>query len=251
MYCIKTFITSCSVFLLLCISMSAWSHPEDDFCNDGGLDPLLCAELAALDSETATNNPAQINIDIARSPIQTLLLYIKLGMEHILPLGLDHLLFVLALLLSTYHLPRLLLYISIFTLAHSITLILSYANIITIGGPWIEVLIALSIVFVAVENIFLKNISAMWRVVIIFLFGLLHGMGFAGALRDLNVPDEYFFTGLLGFNLGVEIAQVGFALVVFTALAYWMKKSWYRQRIVIPLNVAISLIGSWWVYTRI
>lgn len=213
------------------------------------MDPLLCAELAALDSPAEIHSP-KVVIEIERGISETLGLYIKLGVEHILPAGADHLLFVLALLLSTSHFKRLLLQISLFTLAHSVTLILAALSLITFSGSVVEVLIALSIAIVGLENIVFKKMMP-WRLWIIFVFGLLHGLGFAGALQDTGLPKEHLIWSLLGFNLGVEIAQLLFAAFAFLLLYLWMKKTWYRKRISIPASVLISLVALWWVVERV
>ena len=236
-------------FLALFISTLAYAHPEDEFCQDVEMDPLLCAQLAELDRATTTNSPLpEINLD--RSPVETALLYTKLGVEHILPMGLDHLAFVLALLLSSTALRPLIIQISLFTLAHSVTLILGVLGILVLQGTWVEVAIAFSIVFVAVENIFIKSLRY-WRSLIVFCFGLLHGLGFAGALSELGIPDNHFISALLGFNVGVEIGQLSFALVVFFILYKFMKKDWYFRFIVAPGSLMIAALGCYWIIERL
>jgi hypothetical protein len=236
--------------MLLLVCARVLAHPEDEFCMDSAMDPLLCAQLAALDAAEPSKYGELPEIRLDRSPLATAALYIRLGVEHILPMGADHLLFVLAILLSTARLGALLLQISLFTLAHSITLILSVAGVITPAGAWVEVAIALTIAFVGIENIALRKLSA-WRPLLVFCFGLLHGLGFAGALRELGIPDGHFFAALVGFNLGVEIAQLGFALVVFLLLWKFMGKAWYRLRLVLPLSVGIALLGLFWAGQRL
>ena len=243
--------TFIGVLLLLLFSALAFAHPEDEFCNDAEMDPLLCAQLAAMDRPAnADSNYVLPEIKLDRSPLETALLYTKLGVEHILPMGLDHLAFVLALLLSSSAFRPLLIQISLFTLAHSVTLALGVLGILVLEGTWVEVAIAFSIVFVAVENIFLKSLK-FWRPLIVFCFGLLHGLGFAGALSELGIPDDHFVSALVGFNLGVEIGQLSFALVVFLALAKFIKRSWYKQFIVIPGSLLVAALGCFWVVERL
>lgn len=235
------------LLIVFCAQVSA--HPEDEFCLDTEMDPLLCAQLAELDRPAAANSSLP-EIKLDRSPIETAMLYTKLGVEHILPMGLDHLAFVLALLLSSSAFRPLLIQISLFTLAHSVTLVLGVLGILVLQGTWVEVAIAFSIVFVAVENIFIKSLKY-WRSLLVFCFGLLHGLGFAGALSELGIPNEHFVSALVGFNIGVEIGQISFALIVFLILFKFLKKAWYQQFIVIPGSLIVAMLGSYWVFERI
>src|SRR5262249_51916160 len=138
--------------------------------------------------------------------------YLELGVEHIL-LGFDHVLFVLALILSAGRVGSLLAIITAFTLAHSITLALSVLPIVTLPSRFVEPVIALSIAYVAAENILKKGaVSRRWAVS--FLFGLVHGFGFAGALREVGLPADGLAAALVGFNLGVEIGQAAIIAAV-------------------------------------
>lgn len=240
------------VSLLMAIfSGLALAHPEDEFCGDADMDPLLCAQLEALDrpAEKVSDYPLP-DKTLNRSLFDTGLLYVKLGVEHIVPMGLDHLLFVLALLLSSSRLKSLIVNISLFTLAHSITLIMGVLGVIVLQGLWVEVAIALSIVFVAVENLLFSSLKR-WRFVVVFGFGLLHGLGFAGALSEIGIPGDHYVSALLGFNVGVEIGQLGFALLVFVFLYPFMKKTWYKKLIVTPISLMIALVGLYWAIERI
>ena len=129
--------------------------------------------------------------------------YLWLGYTHILPKGLDHILFVLGLFLLSPRLKTLLLQVTAFTIAHSITLGLSMYGIVSLPPRVVEPLIALSIAYVAIENLLTRELKP-WRVALVFMFGLLHGLGFAGVLRELGLPRDEFLTALLTFNLGVE-----------------------------------------------
>jgi len=178
-------------------------------------------------------------------------LYVKLGYEHILPLGLDHILFVLCLFLLNPKLKPVLWQATAFTVAHTVTLGLSMYKIINPSTDVVEPLIALSILYVALENIFSTKLKAT-RIGVIFLFGLIHGMGFASALGQLGLPQNAYFISLLMFNLGVEFGQMTVILAAFFLLAKWFgNKPYYRRAIVVPLSVTISLIASYWVVERL
>ncbi|MEO8665553.1 MAG: HupE/UreJ family protein [Ignavibacteria bacterium] len=177
--------------------------------------------------------------------------YVQLGFTHILPYGIDHILFVLGLFLLSPKMKPLLWQISAFTVAHSITLSLSMFNVISIPSSIVEPVIAISIVFIAVENIVTKDLKP-WRIGIIFLFGLIHGLGFAGVLKELGLPDNQFVTALLCFNAGVELGQITVVLIAFFAVGFWFQsKKWYRDRIVIPGSLLIAVIASYWTVQRI
>ena len=133
--------------------------------------------------------------------------YVPVGFDHIIPKGLDHILFVLGLFFLTLRISALLWQISAFTLAHTVTLAAGAMGWVTISGSVVEPLIAASIVLVAVENIFSQNLHR-WRPALIFGFGLLHGLGFASVLQEFGLPDEQFIAALIGFNIGVEIGQL-------------------------------------------
>jgi hypothetical protein len=176
--------------------------------------------------------------------------YLWLGYTHILPKGLDHILFVLGIFLLSPRWKTMLLQVTAFTVAHSITLGLSIYGIVSLPSRIVEPLIALSIAYVAIENLMTRELKP-WRLGLVFMFGLLHGLGFAGVLRELGLPREEFLTALLTFNLGVEGGQltvIGAALLV---VAPFMKKGWYRQRVVIPASIAIAAIGLYWTLVRV
>lgn len=146
-------------------------------------------------------------------PWLTFVNYIPVGFDHIVPLGLDHILFVLGLFFLSTHLAPLLWQVSAFTLAHTITLALAALGYVRISPEIVEPLIAASIVFVAVENIFSRGLNP-WRPVVIFGFGLLHGLGFASVLGQFGLPPGSFVPALIGFNVGVELGQLAVIAVV-------------------------------------
>ena len=178
-------------------------------------------------------------------------LYVKLGYQHILPLGLDHILFVLSLFLLNPKLKPILWQATAFTVAHTVTLGLSMYKIIKPPASIVEPMIALSILYVALENIFSNKLKAT-RIGVVFLFGLIHGMGFASALGQLGLPQNSYLTSLLMFNLGVELGQITVILSAWFLLAKWFgDKPYYRKYIVVPLSIIISLIAAYWVVQRI
>ncbi len=179
------------------------------------------------------------------------ILYLQLGFEHIVPLGLDHILFVLSLYLLSPKLKPVLLQATAFTVAHSITLGLTMYNVITPNSYWVESLIAFSILLVAVENIYSSKLRGS-RIAIVFLFGLLHGMGFANALGQLGLPEKYYLTSLVLFNVGVELGQLVVILSAFLLFGKWFgDKPYFRKYIVIPLSFMIAVIAAYWTITRL
>ena len=184
------------------------------------------------------------------SKSDTAILYLKLGYKHILPLGLDHILFVLSLFLFSADLKKVLWQSLAFTVAHSVTLGLAAYNVITISPSIVEPLIALSIMYVALENIFAKKLKAS-RIGVIFLFGLIHGLGFASALSNLGLPKDAFLSSLIMFNVGVELGQVTVILAAFLLFGFWFgKKPYYRKYVVTPLSLIIAAIALYWVIER-
>ena len=177
--------------------------------------------------------------------------YVVLGFTHILPLGFDHVLFVLGIYLLSRD-PRALLWqVSAFTLAHSITLGLSMFGMITAAPRLVEPMIALSIAYVAIENMFLSELRP-WRVVLVFAFGLLHGMGFAGALKELGMPRSELLTALVSFNVGVEAGQLTVIGLAATLVGWYCRnKIWYRSRVVVPASIAIAVTALYWTVERL
>ena len=244
------------LFLASMPAEKAHAHPEDDFCEaDSGLDPELCRALAEANSADApVVRPLLDSEGNVRSPLDTAMLYFKIGMQHILPGGTDHILFVLALFFASERMRSLILQISAFTVAHTATLGLAAAGVIEPRASIVEPLIALSIAFVAIENLFYRDISK-WRLLVVFGFGLFHGLGFAGFVREVGLPPEQFWSALIGFNLGVEFGQL--AVVLAAALISLPIKSRladgpvsYRTAVVIPASLIIAAIGLWWAAAR-
>jgi hypothetical protein len=177
--------------------------------------------------------------------------YLVIGYEHIIPLGLDHILFILCLFFLNTSLKQIILQATMFTLAHSITLGLAMYEVIVPPANIVEPLIAASIVLLAVENIFQKKVRP-WRMIMVFLFGLIHGMGFAGALSDLGMPRYAFATALVSFNVGVELGQLTIILLMYLLVnRTFSRKVWYRKRLVIPVSLSIALVAGYWTVERI
>ena len=234
----------------------AIAHPEDDFCGpDSGIDPALCRQLAALNSsEGSVSSPLVDDEGNVLTPLQAATLFFKTGIEHILPGGLDHILFVFALFLAANSMRSLVFLISIFTVAHTATLGLTAAGVIEPPAWIVEPLIALSIAFVAIETLFRKG-SSKWRPLVVFGFGLFHGMGFAGFVREIGLPEEQFWPSLLGFNVGVEVGQLAVivaAVLVNVPIKLMLSKTnlSYRQVVILPCSLLISAVGIWWFVTR-
>lgn len=154
------------------------------------------------------------------STFGVVLSYIEIGFTHIIPKGLDHILFILGIFLFSSRLRPLFWQVTMFTIAHTITLGLSMNGIISLPANIVEPLIALSIAYVGVENVFARNLHNS-RLLLVFAFGLLHGLGFAGMLSDFGMPDEAFAIALISFNVGVELGQIALILAGYFLLSMW------------------------------
>ena len=177
--------------------------------------------------------------------------YVELGFRHILPKGTDHILFVCGIFLLAVRLRPVLLQVSAFTAAHTLTLALTIYGIVSLPPRIVEPLIALSIVYVAVENVATPALTP-WRVALVFAFGLLHGMGFAGVLSELGLPRSQFVPALLSFNAGVELGQLAvIATLAFAVALPFRHAPWYRRRVVVPGSLAIAAIGLYWFVERV
>ena len=198
------------------------------------------------------SQPFSLEELFTRQPVtEVIFSYISIGFEHIVPRGADHILFIIGIFLLSTRLKPLLWQVTMFTLAHTLTLALSMKGIISLPSSIVEPLIALSIAYVGIENIFAHSLHKS-RLVLVFLFGLLHGLGFAGVLSDFGMPPNAFATALISFNVGVELGQLAVILVAYFAVGIWFRdKPWYHQRITVPGSLIISVIGLYWTYDRI
>jgi HupE / UreJ protein len=202
----------------------------------GQTSPLFDMQSTRVTAAASDNNP--------------LWRYLVFGFTHILPNGIDHVLFVLGLYLGARSFKSLLVLVTCFTLAHSITLGMASLNIIHLPGNIVEPLIAASIVWVGVENFFIKQTAA-YRPALVFGFGLLHGLGFASALSELDLPQTNFLLALLSFNVGIELGQLSVIALAVLATLWLRQRSWYRRRITLPASFIIAVIAGFWTVQRI
>ena len=192
----------------------------------------------------STNSNNQDFLDVVKD-------YIIIGFQHIVPKGLDHILFVVGLFLLSTQLKPLIWQISAFTLAHTLTIFLGVLQFVKISPTIVEPIIAISISYIAIENIFFKELTK-WRPVVVFVFGLLHGLGFAGILNEIGVAESYFITSLISFNVGVELGQLTVIAICFGLLGFWFRsKRWYRAYLTNPLSGLIAAIGFFWFIQRV
>ncbi|MDG2475220.1 MAG: HupE/UreJ family protein [Paracoccaceae bacterium] len=177
--------------------------------------------------------------------------YVISGVYHIVPLGYDHILFIIGLYLFSHQLSKLVLQVSVFTGSHSISLVLASLGLINIPSSIVEPIIAASIIYIGLENYFVTEKTS-YRIFLIFGFGILHGLGFASVLDSLNLTKDGIIFPLLGFNIGLEIGQILILILCFVTFGYWFKaKTWYQARIVRPLSGVLVLVGSFWFISRI
>lgn len=193
-----------------------------------------------------------INYVLERAPTEHVIwFYLKLGFTHIIPEGVDHILFVAGLCLLSTKVKVIIWQATAFTVAHSITLAMSMKNIIVAPSAIVEPIIALSILFVAVENLLLTELKP-WRVLLVFMFGLIHGMGFASSLNEIGLPRNNFMLSILSFNAGVEIGQISVIVAVFLLVIFPLGKTvGYRKRVVFPLSIIIGLVALYWTVQRV
>ena len=176
--------------------------------------------------------------------------YARLGFVHIVPEGLDHILFVLGLFLLSARLRPLVWQVTAFTVAHAVTLTLAALGVVALSPRLVEPLIALSIVYVAVENVLTDRMTR-WRPPVVFGFGLLHGLGFAGVLGELGLPEQERLLALVSFNAGIELGQLTVIAGAALACARFRAAPWYRARLVVPASAGIALIGLVWAVERV
>ena len=234
--------------------------PADDspivFGWDASLGGLIIRQQGIEDGYTAYLTSGDLSDPISRSgpsgetALSAFVDYIGVGFDHIIPKGLDHILFVLGLFFLALKMGPLLWQISAFTLAHTVTLALGALDIVRIPPEIVEPLIAASIAYVGIENVLSKGMKP-WRPVVVFCFGLLHGLGFASVLADFGLGASHFVPKLIGFNVGVEFGQLAVIAAAFLLVGSWAgRKPWYKARIANPASVLIALVGIYWVFER-
>ncbi len=226
------------------------SHPRIAVLFPG--ETSFTLELATL---TGSNATPQTGERVAATPSagdgwSTFWQYLRQGFRHVVPEGMDHILFVLGLFLLCREWKPLLAQVTTFTLAHSVTLALATIGAVNVSPDVVEPIISASIVFVALENIFRPRYTY-WRLVLVFSFGLIHGLGFAGALKELELPSGSLAAGLVGFNVGVEGGQLAVIFIAFLATFWVRDPASYRKWVVIPGSLYIALRGAWWTVERV
>lgn len=203
--------------------------------------------LTGSGSGTSADDPLLANIGV----------YGFLGLQHIVPLGLDHVLFVLGLFFVGGGARHLLLLVSCFTVAHTLTLAASTLGVIALPASLVEPLIAASIVYVGVEGLLDTSANAFTRrrkrirYGVVFAFGLLHGLGFASVLSEIGLPDGRFLLALLSFNLGVEIGQLLVLASAFLVFGLLRHRTWYATCIASPAVTTIAGVGLYWLVQRL
>lgn len=220
----------------------AWSMilSENDYANLNTNDLTPQAPVQKEQPKSTTENHSS-------STAAGWLSFLKLGMNHILS-GYDHLLFLLSLLIARQSFKQFAKVITAFTIAHSLTLTLTVFGVIAVPSSIVEPAIAISICYVAIENIFRKTISYRW--VLTFLFGLIHGMGFADILKEMNIPKSELAIDLTSFNIGIEIIQLLIVAILLPLLTY-LHRSKYSRKAVITVSTAAFILGGIWLIQRI
>ena len=241
-------IISCFLF---CVSFNAYSHNPEDFV----IAEIERGQMNFENEEIAAEYGAALKRQRARRlaamPLyKKFYIFVKAGFEHIIPQGLDHILFVLGLFFSCITFRSLLWQVTAFTVAHSITLVLAAQGLVQLRGDIVEIIIALSIVWIAIENCLYKETSK-WRYLVVFSFGLLHGLGFAALLTQYGLPKENFISLLLAFNIGVEFGQLAVLVIAFLLIKLVLRKNWYSNQIKIPASIIIALVGLFWFVERV
>ena len=193
-----------------------------------------------------------IKSENTQSIFKSIINYFILGIQHIIPKGLDHILFIVGLFFFSVTLRPLLIQVTMFTIAHSITLIFVSVSYINVNPLIVEPIIALSIAYVGIENIFKQYVKEYLRYIIIFFFGLLHGLGFALVLSDIGYQSSKLILNLISFNLGIEAAQIFIILSLYILLGIkFSNKKYYRYIFQVPVSLFIALVGIYWFFERI
>ena len=199
----------------------------------------------------SSTQPKQESIEKRRSDARsTFLSFSRQGFVHVYPLGLDHILFVLGLFFLSRKWKPILYQVSVFTIAHTITLGLATLDLVSAPSHVVEPIIAASIAVVAIENILFPGYRHS-RLFVVFFFGLIHGLGFAGALSAFNLEPTSLAIGLLGFNIGVELGQLAVIYFVFVVTYQFSDEFSYRKFVVIPGSSLIALMGIYWTIERV
>ncbi len=229
----------------------AESSPEVVHMNPGVLAAWDNGYVLKVSGNSAKADGSQVAVAQKRSPpvSEVFTNYLEQGFLHIIPRGFDHILFVIGLFLLSPRLKALLWQVSAFTVAHTLTLALGVMGVVQLSASIVEPLIALSIVWIAVENLLTDRLNR-WRIAVVFCFGLLHGLGFAGVLLQIGLSGTDFVVALLSFNLGVELGQLAVIALCFVFVGWAMGRSSYHRRVVVPASCLIALIATFWLLQR-
>ena len=218
----RLFQTILTLVLFICCFQSNAHNPEDFVISEIERGKLTFENETIAAEYGAALKRQRIRRLAAMPWLKKIYIFIKAGFEHIIPQGLDHILFVLGLFFSSLRFRPLIIQVTAFTLAHSITLALAAAGLVQVQSYIVEPIIALSIVWVAVENTVFKN-TTKWRPLVVFSFGLLHGLGFAALLTQYGLPKDNFISLLMAFNIGVELGQLTVLLIAFIVVRIVLK----------------------------
>jgi hydrogenase/urease accessory protein HupE len=233
-------------------STVAWAQPRS--FGDAGVRLRAAGSTEVLQAKflPAGESSGPMPLGLAASPLWTTdaLSYLRIGFEHIIPKGIDHILFVVGIFLLSPQLRRILTQVTAFTLAHTVTLALGILGIVSVPPAVVEPLIAASIAWIAVENLRSDRLTP-WRPAVVFGFGLLHGLGFAAVLGDVGLPEVNFATALVAFNLGVELGQLTVIACCFLLTAWMLRSRNYRRFVAMPASVAIACVAIYWVIQRV
>ncbi|MDA2924087.1 HupE/UreJ family protein, partial [Acidobacteria bacterium AH-259-L09] len=183
---------------------------------------------------------------VSSETLQQMVRFVKLGIEHIFT-GYDHLAFLLGLILLGGSIRRLIAIVSSFTVAHSVTLTLATLDVVVLPTRFVESAIALSICYIALENIFVREINGRWKIT--FFFGLIHGFGFSNILRAMQLPRKGLVTSLFSFNAGVEIGQVVIITLLCPLIFFVARHSWHKA-VVTVTSALIGGLGLMWFLER-
>ena len=238
-------------FTLFLVSSALHSHNPEDFVIAEIERGQMNFENEQIAAEYGAALKRQRMRRLAAMPfLKKFYIFTKAGFEHIIPQGLDHILFVLGLFFSCRAFRSLLLQVTAFTVAHSITLVIAAQGLVQMRGDIVEAIIALSIVWIAIENCIYKEVSR-FRYFVVFAFGLLHGLGFATLLSQYGLPKDNFISLLLAFNIGVELGQLAVLILAFLLVRYILRKNWYSKEIKIPASLMIAAVGLFWFIERV
>ncbi len=212
-------------------------------------EPAVAASTAApapSARHSPKSRPSETRPDV---PAVSIWRMVRVGFAHIVPDGLDHMLFVIGLLLTSTSVRRLVVELSLFTLAHSLTLALSAMGAVLGGTALVEPLIALSIAAMGAEYFLRLPIAT--RSWLVFGFGLLHGLGFASSLAQTGFLEGELWRAVLGFNVGVELGQLSVALTVWLLVRRWRSRQWFQTRVLELVASGLVFVGTFWSLWRV